>query len=133
MPSVIRALIPERITCQYKQYCQEEVRFIPFSQKTMLRILSACSATDRKTLQDLDYVAADGASVFHDLAKFLQQHLHLVTASTLERWQRTLKNGKFYLKGDFKLKETLSDQKVFVETSVLMTGRLNFKEKLMSL
>ena len=37
VPNVIRALIPERITCQYKQYCQE-VGFIPFSQRTMLRI-----------------------------------------------------------------------------------------------
>ena len=75
-----------------------------------------CSATFRKSLQGLDYAAADGASAFDDLAKLLQQHSHLVTASTLERWQRTLKNGKLYLKGDFKVKETLSDQKVFVET-----------------
>ena len=82
----------------------------------MLRILSACSATVRKSLQGLDYVAADGASAFDDLAKLLQQHSHFVTVSTLERWQRTLKNGKLYLKGDFKVKETLSDQKVFVET-----------------
>ena len=114
VPNVIRALRPERITRQYKQYCQE-VGFIPFSQRTMLRILSACSATVRKSLQGLDYVAADGASAFDDLAKLLQQHSHLVTVSTLERWQRTLKNGKLYLKGDFKVKETLSDQKVFVE------------------
>lgn len=115
VPNVIRVLIPERITCQYKQYCQE-VGFIPFSQRTMLRILPACSATVRKSLQGLDYVAADGASAFDDLVKLLQQHSHLVTVSTLERWQRTLKNGKLYLKGDFKVKETLSDQKVFVET-----------------
>ena len=84
----------------------------------MLRILSACSATVRKSLQGLDYVAADGASAFDDLAKLymLQQHSQLVSVSTAERWQRTLKNGKLYLKGDFKVKETLSDQKAFVET-----------------
>ena len=46
VPNVIPALIPERITCQYKQSCQE-VGFIPFSQRTMLRILSACSAMVR--------------------------------------------------------------------------------------
>lgn len=113
VPNVIRALIPERITSQYKQYCQE-VGFIPFSQRTMLRILSACSATVRKSLQGLDYVAADGASAFDDLANLLQQYSHLVTVATLERWQRTLKNGKLYLKGDFKVNEALSDQKVGV-------------------
>ena len=115
VPNIIRALIPERITCQYKQYCQE-FGFIPFSQRTMLRILSVRSATIRKSLQGLDYVAADGASAFDDLAKLLQQHSHLVTNATLERWQRTLKNGKLYLKGDFKVKEALSDQKVSFET-----------------
>ena len=115
VPNVIRALIPERITSQYKQYCQE-VGFIPFSQRTMLRILSACSATVRKSLQGLDYVAADGASAFDDLANLLHQYSHLVTVATLERWQRTLKNGKLYLKGDFKVNKALSDEKMFGET-----------------
>ena len=73
--NVIRALKPERITCQYKQYCQE-IGFIPFIQRTMLRILSAGSATARKSVQGLDYFAADGASTFDDLAKLLQQHSH---------------------------------------------------------
>ena len=54
VPNVIRGLIPERITTQYKQF-RKEVGFIPFSQRTMLRILSACSATVRKSLRGLDY------------------------------------------------------------------------------
>lgn len=73
---------------------------------------SACSTMVRKSLQSLDYIAADGASAFDDLANLLQQYLHLVTVATLERWQRTLKNGKLYLKGDFKVNKALSDQKV---------------------
>lgn len=102
VPNVIRALIPERITTQYKQFCKE-VGFIPFSQRTMLRILSACSATVRKSLQGLDYIAADGASAFDELANLLNQYSHLVPFETLERWQGTLKNAKLYLKGDFKV------------------------------
>ena len=107
VPNVIQALIPERITCQYKQYFQE-VGFIPFSQRTMLRILSACSATVRKSLQGLDYVAADGASAFDDLAKMLQQHSPLVSVSTLgkvaedsEEW-KALPKGRLQGKGNFK-------------------------------
>ena len=102
VPNVIRALILERITTQYKQFCKE-VGFIPFSQRTMLRILSACSATVRKSLQGLDYIAADGASAFDELANLLNQYLYLVPFETLERWQGTLKNAKLYLKGDFKV------------------------------
>ena len=102
VPNVIRAFIPERITTQYKQFCKE-VGFIPFSQRTMLRILSACSATVRKSLQGLDYIAADGASAFDELANLLNQYSYLVPFETLERGQGTLKNVKLYLKGDFKV------------------------------
>ena len=69
----------------------------------MLRILTACSATVRKSLQGLDYFAADGASAFDDLATLLNQHSHLIPVASLERWQGTLKNAKLYLKGDFKV------------------------------
>ena len=102
VPNVIRALIPERITTQYKQFCKK-VSFIPFSQRTMLRILSASSATVRKSLQGLDYIAADGASAFDELTNLLNQYSFLVPFETLERWQGTLKNAKLYLKGDFKV------------------------------
>ena len=102
VPDVIRALIPERINIQYKKF-YKEVGFIPFSQRTMLRILSACSATVRKSLQGLDYIAADGASAFDELANLLNQYSYLVPFETLERWQGTLKNANLYLKGDFKV------------------------------
>ena len=101
VPNFIRALIPGRITTQYKQFCK--VGFIPFSQRTMLRILSACSTTVRKSLQGLDYIAADGDSAFDELANLLNQYSYLVRFETLERWQGTLKNVKLYLKGDFKV------------------------------
>ena len=80
----------------YKQFCKE-VGFIPFSQRTMLRI-SARSATVRKSLQGLDYIAADGALAFDELANLLNQYSYLVPFETLERWQGTLKNTKLYLR-----------------------------------
>ncbi|CAH3171398.1 unnamed protein product, partial [Porites evermanni] len=59
-------MIPQRIVRQYTQYC-EETGFKRFSQSTMLRILSQCSASVRKSLQGLDYYAADGTRAFDDL------------------------------------------------------------------
>ena len=35
----------------------------------MLRILSECAASVRKSLQGLDYFAADGSKAFEDLAE----------------------------------------------------------------
>ena len=63
IPNVIRTLIPQRIARQYKQYC-DETGFKPFSERTMLRILAECKASVRKSLQGLDYFAAEGARAF---------------------------------------------------------------------
>ena len=70
-PNVIRTMIPQRIVRQYQQYC-EETDCKLFRPTTMLRILSACCATVRKSfkilkLQGLDYIAAEGAKAFDDL------------------------------------------------------------------
>ena len=109
VPNVIRSLIPDRITTQYEQFCRE-VGFIPFSKRTMLRILSACSATVRKSLQGLDYFAADGASAFDDLTALLNQYSHLAPVDSLERWHEALKKAKLYLKGDFKVTFNINRQ-----------------------
>ena len=47
VPNVNRTLIPERIVMQYQQYCLDS-NFTPFSERTMTRILSECSASVRK-------------------------------------------------------------------------------------
>ena len=65
-------MIPQRIIDQYIQYCQEE-NLAHFSVSTMRRILSACPASVRKSLQGLDYVAAEGAKAFDDLVSILQR------------------------------------------------------------
>ena len=83
VPNIIRTMIPERIVMQYRQYCSE-TNFKPFSCSTMLRILTECSASVRKSLQGLDYFAAEGAQAFDDLASIVEA-------------------GKLYLKSDFKV------------------------------
>ena len=71
VPNIIRTMIPERIVMQYTQYCCE-TNYKPFSRSTMLRILSECSASVRKSLQGLDYFAAEGARAFGDLASIVE-------------------------------------------------------------
>ena len=103
VPNVVRIMIPQRIVQQYPNFC-EETNFTPFSERTMLRILSSCTASVRKSLQGLDYFAADGSKAFDDLANVVDD---VSVIGPGEEWaknvQESLKAGKMYLKGDFKI------------------------------
>ena len=70
----------------------------------MLRVLSECSTTVRKSLQGLDYYAAEGAQAFDNLINIVYQMGELISNST---WETTttesLKTSKFYLKGHYKV------------------------------
>jgi hypothetical protein len=104
-PNVIRTMIPNRLVKQYQQYCKETA-FKPFGHATMLRILSACSATVRKSLQGLDYFAADGAKAFDDLCRIVERLEECVLSREIgNSWERSLKAGKQYLKSDYKVKK----------------------------
>lgn len=82
VPNVIRTMVPQRIAKQYVAYCSE-TGFVPFSERTMLRILSECTASVRKSLQGLDYIAAEGAKSFDDLSLLINQ-----TANTVDSGER---------------------------------------------
>lgn len=105
VPNVIRTMIPQRVIMQYKQFCSE-TKFKPFSDCTMRRILEECKASVRKSLQGLDYYASDGARSFDSLAS-LVQNISYSRGDGGESWsariQETLKSGKLYLKGDYKV------------------------------
>ena len=103
-PNVIRTMIPNPIVKQYQQYCKE-TEFKPFGQATMLRILSACSASVRTSLQGLDYIAADGAKAFDDLCRVVEKiaECGVVSREIRVNLEKTLKEGKKYLKSDYKV------------------------------
>lgn len=103
-PNVIRTMIPSRLVEQYQQYCKES-EFKPFGRATMLRILSACSATVRKSLQGLDYFAADGGKAFDDLVHVVERFEECGLSKEIGRsWENSLKAGKQYLKSDYKVR-----------------------------
>ena len=107
-PNVIRTMIPQRIVKQYEQYC-DETGFKPFRSSTMLRILDACSATVRKSLQGLDYIAAEGAKGFDDLLNILDRHEERgLDEDVLSKLKRGLKEGKQYIKTEYKVIASIS-------------------------
>ena len=70
----------------------------------MICILLECSASFRKSLQGLDYFAAEGARGFEDLSEVLGKTLALgASEDEVANLQESLKAGKQYLKGDFKV------------------------------
>lgn len=103
IPNVVRMMIPERVVKQYLAFCDES-SFKPLSRSTLLRILSVCPASTRKSLQGLDYVSSAGAQAFEDLADVIEK---LGDAGQGMAWakdiQSRLRAGKRYLKSDYKV------------------------------
>ena len=102
VPAAIRTLIPSRIVRPYQSYC-ESVEFEPYSERTLFRLLEACSASKQVSLQGLDYIATEGAEAFDKLksvVNLLQENgVDFSWANTVAQ---DLKAGKRYLKTDYK-------------------------------
>ena len=70
----------------------------------MLRILAECKASVRKSLQGLDYFAAEGARAFEDLESLVRLLSELGLGKESDAIDtQSLKAAKLYLKGDFKV------------------------------
>ena len=75
-------------------------QFTTLSRSTMLRILSSCSATVRRSLHGLDYIAADCGKAFDELIAMLSKVSS--DRTWVEHWQRALMEAKQYIKSDYK-------------------------------
>ena len=103
-PNVIRAMIPQRIIEQYTQVCKES-DMKPLSPATISRLLTVCAATVRKSLQGLDYIAADGAKAFDDLCALAVKLKDrcVCDGEWFSYCQEALKAGKQYIKTEYKV------------------------------
>ena len=103
-PNVVRTLILERIMQQYYQL-REETRFTPMSKSTLLRVLDACSASVRKSLQGLDNFSAQGSNAFDDLCETVDR---IEERAKSQAWaketKQTLRDAKQYLSTDYKVR-----------------------------
>ena len=103
VPNVVRMMIPESIVKQYLTYA-DECGFTPLSRRTLLRILSVCSASTRKSLQGLDYVSSAGSQAFDDLSDVVDRLGEELMGMTWAREiKERLKSAKRYLKRDYKV------------------------------
>lgn len=104
VPNVIRTMVPERLVKQYLAYC-EETGFKALSRSTLLRILSVCAASVRKSLQGLDYISSSGAEAFDDLCKVAEMLGDAGKGMGWAKQQETnLRESKRYLKSDYKVR-----------------------------
>jgi hypothetical protein len=69
----------------------------------MRRVLSACAATQRKSLQGLDYYHAEDAKAFDDLRKIVMQIEPVHGREWAIKCEKALQEGKQYIKSDFKV------------------------------
>ena len=125
VPNVLRLMIPEYIVKQYLNY-SEECGVTTLSRRTLLRILTVCSPSERKSLQALDYTSSAGGQAFDDLADVVNRLGDEFMGMTWARKQKErLKSAKRHLKVDFKVKcaciETTTNKfKLEKETLALM-------------
>ena len=99
IPAVIRTVIPSRIIRQYLDYCKEQ-EFEPTSQRSLYRMIEVCSASMQKSLQRLDNTTAEGTEAFDQI--FLMLEGLADQGISVTATQKLLKDGKRYLKNDFK-------------------------------
>ena len=104
VPNVIRMLIPESIVKQYLAYA-DEGNFTPLRRSTLLRILSVCLASVRKSLQGLDYISSAGAQAFDGLNSIVVDQLgdEFMGMIWAKDQKERLKSAKRYLKSDCKV------------------------------
>ena len=103
-PNVVRMLIPERITQEYYQLC-EETGFTPMSKSTLFRVLDACSPSVRKSFQGLENVSAQGSNAFDDLCETVDRIAERMKSQAwAKETKQTLRDAKQYLSADYKVR-----------------------------
>ena len=98
-------MIPQRMIEQDTQFCKED-DMKPLSPATISYLLTVCAATVRKSLQGLDYIAADGAKAFDDLSAVAVKLKDkcVCDGEWFSYCQEALKaGGKEYIKTEYKV------------------------------
>ncbi|CAF3420316.1 unnamed protein product [Rotaria socialis] len=107
VPNTIRNMIPTRIIQQYYIYCQESsLGFCPLGRSSLYSLLDVCKASTRKSLQGINYFAADAGEAFDSIEELISE-LHL-DITKHRRVLENLKRGRQYLKSDYKVHVTKS-------------------------
>jgi hypothetical protein len=103
-------MIGSRIIRQYQQYCIK-TQFDSLSEHSLYRILESCPAQQRKSLQGLDNMSADGLRAL-DLLEQIADNLSKrgMSSDWSMNIKMKLKNYRRYMKGKYRLDVTESSQ-----------------------
>lgn len=102
IPAVVRTMIPSRIIDQYQSYCEQE-SFVPAGKRSLYRMIEVCAASQQKSLAGLDNTTAEGNEAIDNMAEIVTSlGSHGADADWVKDAQRRLKEGKRYLKTEFK-------------------------------
>lgn len=103
IPDVVRTVCHSQIINLYSSYCSEN-NFEPLGKSTLFKLLNACAAAKRTSLQGLDNIAADGNEAFKtlvDIADALYDQ-NEISKDHLENLKEKLSKVKQYLKTSYK-------------------------------
>ena len=102
VPNVIRNFIPSRIIDQYYRFCSENSPgFLPLGRTSLLSLVHSCKASTRKSLQGINYFAANASEAFDQIVRVINElHISSVEEKCLVA---NLKRARQYLKSDYKV------------------------------
>ena len=102
MPNVVRTVTRSTMVAQYLAFCSEE--YEPLSRATLFRILEVREASQCKSLQGLDNIAADGSTAFTTMEEICERLAHWgVDMKWSQSIIKRLQKAKEYLKTDYKV------------------------------
>lgn len=103
MPNVVRTVTRSTMVAQYFAFCSEE-KYEPLSRATLFRILEVREASQCKSLQGLDNIAADGSTAFTTMEEISERLVHFgVDIKWSQSIIKRLQRAKQYLKTDHKV------------------------------
>ncbi|CAF1985980.1 unnamed protein product [Rotaria magnacalcarata] len=102
VPSTIRNMRATRNIDQYLFYCKEICSdFEPLGASCLFTIPETCKASTRKSLQGVNYFAAEAGEGFDGISKMIEGRNSL--SSNSEQLIENLKRARFYLKSDYEV------------------------------
>ena len=109
VPNTIRNMGVTRIVDQYLSYCKEMCsNFDPLGKSSLFTILETCKASTRKSLQGINYFAAEAGEAFDGIRKMIEEKITVNIDRDL--LIENLKRARFYLKSDYKVHVKRSSQ-----------------------
>ena len=101
MPNVVRNVTKSTIIAQYLKYCEEE-DIEPLSRKTLFRILDVREASQRKSLEGIDNIAANGSLGFDRIKRIILELESLgVEKDWVDKILKKLQSARLYLTTDY--------------------------------